>query len=447
MEQRARDIRSERFESNQPQSGFFVNHLDDAIDHARDLVTTREYQHRMPFYLVASGLMGRVYQSDDKIMKIEVAFPGIASLKEQIFDFQSRDGQVIPLIQDLHDDDLFHLLQTQTQYKYQAWLADKNLAPRVDKMHTIKYQIPYRGVVMTLLIVVAIMDKIDDTLEDRMTTQHWTEQKYEFLKNVFAETLPLLLASLKRSQFCHGDFHMGNIALKNNTIQLIDFGRSRPYADPNVDIACLLSWFCKLTADTRLDYLNEFASLFCVKVQELELVSDPLLTLIVCMLANRRIQLPNKYAETGLKKVYLDRFDAGESNMLQYFHDNYDVQVPGFSFEQEHKIDSSHSLATIYTMPSISSWTPTSRNATLRRDRMQQTLRRLGHLPPLPQLVIPSIIQPIQPLQPLQHSEAHLFNPVPMGRLEPPQYQEPEYVLLEQDDASQPEDYDNWWGW
>jgi tRNA A-37 threonylcarbamoyl transferase component Bud32 len=172
---------------------------------------------------ISRGSKGCVYEvphSTSKVVKLEVVFP-------QVDTNPPHSTGTMRL------DDKSYLFQSVLQYQYQAFMAHYGLAPDVIQVETFRFDLPHPVVIMA-----ATMDKIEITLYEILRNP---DKSLPFLQNAFQVKLPKIIKRMRDMQFCHGDLHLGNIGVKNNKLQLIDFARSYPFANPNADICSLLA--------------------------------------------------------------------------------------------------------------------------------------------------------------------------------------------------------------
>ncbi len=69
--------------------------IDDAIQKAKDTVTRIVFVDSEQFVFVASGLLGRVFASHDKVMKVSARLPSIVAIKIYCLFFHKYNGSCI----------------------------------------------------------------------------------------------------------------------------------------------------------------------------------------------------------------------------------------------------------------------------------------------------------------------------------------------------------------
>jgi hypothetical protein len=179
---------------------------------------------------------------------------------------------------------------------------------------------------------------------------------------------------------------MGNIAFKDNMLQVIDFGNTRPYSDPVVDIALLLNWFFNIyqslnQVESCRQVLNQLAATFCQRVLERNIL-EPYEKVNHSLYPNQD-QYRQFYAdvefyaskfliashkplqkevEDKLLAVFHSRWQFGDKTVLNYFKTYFKLQVPRFkSKDRTPTVNSMHDLGRIFTRDAYMTIIPTTR--------------------------------------------------------------------------------------
>jgi hypothetical protein len=257
--------------------------LEKAVEVVRDIVIQGLNTHSSEMVdetnmmeLIGSGQMGLVYKTKDRVFKIEVAYPKVKNLRDKEFAFEARGHDSdIPNPAHIHEDDLYYLLQSYTQYKYQAWFAQQSMAPRVFQVQGFKVLIPAKHnpqQTISALMIAVEMEPLECTLERKLLDMR-TVSDLRDLVRVFQEQLPNLLQYLKAQRFSHADFHLANLGFIKGALQMIDFGRARPFADPEIDIVAILKSLHFTVRSTEHPFVSGhipyLAKIFCKQVHDL----------------------------------------------------------------------------------------------------------------------------------------------------------------------------------
>lgn len=285
---------------------------------------------------IGQGVYGYVYDvGDNKVIKFECVYPNLRST-----DFSQWD-KLFSSTRAKRDN---HLFQSFMQYKYHAFCAMHDKAPKIHWVTGVPVRFRLQKTTVTANVFACCMDKIS-TLSDVLTQDTLHMEK---LRPLFQQDIPDLIRWLRSHDLTHGDMHLSNIGLvahKNGwSVRLLDFGRASQRANPVHDAAMIILSLCRMIWPEEEDkkasmspqahqvclLLNDFCSAIA-EDRYLDQQMQRNLKLIITVIEQGQFyqfyDIVRKTADYFLKLCYR-YLDEKERDLDRYFREHESVQRP-----------------------------------------------------------------------------------------------------------------------